>query len=192
MLYEVITLQSTPCSAHTASGPCKNRAVHTATICWVHLLQRNHLRVRDSEYGKGLFAQQQGLGPRDPVFKKDQTIIHYGGQEITLKTLEERYGNHTAPYAVIKRSGKAEDAALLRSAGGHANHRARPNARFGVNNGNLVTLIASANIYNGQEIFLNYNRASGAQYRFNEPGVSHSTGRVRLGTIHSTDSYNFV
>ena len=180
-------LQSTPCSAHTASGPCKNRAVHTATICWVHLLQRNHLRVRDSEYGKGLFAQQQGLGPRDPVFKKDQTIIHYGGQEITLKTLEERYGNHTAPYAVIKRSGKAEDAALLRSAGGHANHRARPNARFGVNNGNLVTLIASANIYNGQEIFLNYNRASGAQYRFNEPGVSHSTGRVRLGAIHSAD-----
>jgi hypothetical protein len=75
-----------------------------------------------------------------------------------LKDLEERYGGHIAPYAVIKRSGLAEDAVLLRSAGGHANHRARPNARFGVNNGNMVTLKANCNIYHGQEIFLNYNR----------------------------------
>jgi hypothetical protein len=145
------------------------------------------LRVKDSQHGRGLFAQQHGLASREPVFKKGQTIIQYGGQEITLKDLEERYGGHTAPYAVIKRSGLAEDAALLRSAGGHANHRARPNARFGVNNGNIVTLIANVNIYHGQEIYLNYNRAPGAQYRFNEPGVTHSTGRVRLGSMRSLD-----
>jgi hypothetical protein len=88
-------LRSTPCSAHTANGPCKNRAVFTASICWVHLLQANHLRVKDTQYGRGLFAQQHGLEPRQPVFKKDQAIIQYGGQEITMKDIEERYGGHT-------------------------------------------------------------------------------------------------
>ena len=84
-----------------------------------------------------------------PVFRKGRTVIDYDGQELTADTLKERYGTNTAPYAVAKHKGLVVDAALARSPGSHANHSRTPNCRFGVNNKNLVVIIATRDIYNG-------------------------------------------
>ncbi len=119
----------------------------------------------------------------EPVFRKGRTVIDYDGQELTADTLKERYGTNTAPYAVAKHKGLVVDAALARSPGSHANHSRRPNCRFGVNNKNLVIIIATRDIYNGDEILLNYNRGSGTRYLFDAPGVSHTTVTLSRDSI---------
>ena len=176
-------LQSIRCTSTGRNGPCRNRAVFGAPLCWQHLLRDKNLRIKPSEFGKGLFAQSRTSQPGDTIFRRGQTVIAYEGQELTIRDLESRYKTHTAPYAVSKRSGLVEDAALLRSAASHANHSARPNAHFGVNNGNKVVIVADRNIHHNEEILLNYNRGRGQKYLFEASGVSHSTRTARLNTL---------
>ena len=106
-----------------------------------------------------------------------------------MDALRERYGEHTAPYAVAKQKGLSVDAALVRSAASHANHDARrPNCRFGISRDNKVVIIATRNIMNGEEILLNYNRGNGPRYLFDEPGVTHTTVRSRLSAMTLIDT----
>jgi hypothetical protein len=179
-------LQSSHSIHDTDRGSCQNKAVFDAGHCWQHLLWRKNLRIKQSKHGRGLFAQRPNQSAK-PVFKKNRTVIEYDGQELTAEALKERYGSHTAPYAVAKHKGLVVDAALARSPGSHANHGRRPNCRFGVNNANKVVIIATRSIYNGDEILLNYNRGSGTRYLFDAPGVSHATVRSRLNTVRFRD-----
>jgi hypothetical protein len=80
-------LQSMRCIHDTAHGPCRSKAVFGAPHCWQHLLWRRHLRIKQSNHGRGLFAQRPGTST-DPVFKKNQTVIEYIGQELTMDTLK--------------------------------------------------------------------------------------------------------
>jgi hypothetical protein len=180
-------LKSSNCTHDTSHGPCRSRAVYGAPHCWQHLLWRMNLRIKESKYGRGLFAQKPGTSTK-PVFRKGQTVIEYEGQELTAEVLKGRYGEHTASYAVAKNKGLVEGAALTRSAGSHANHGSRLNCRFGVNNKNKVVIIATRSIRNGEEILLNYNRGNGPKYLFDAPGVTHDTVGARLNAITLADT----
>ena len=103
-------LQSHRCPATTSAGPqCLNRSVFGAPYCWRHLLATKHLRIKPSDlgkgYGKGLFAEDRPKTPNAIVFRKNLTIISYEGQLLTQTELEDRYKDHTAPYAVIQKRG---------------------------------------------------------------------------------------
>ena len=95
-------LQSIRCTSTGKKGPCRNRAVFGAPLCWQHLLRDKSLRIKPSEFGKGLFAQSRTSQPGDTVFRRGQTVIAYEGQELTVRDLESRYKTHTAPYMLKK------------------------------------------------------------------------------------------
>jgi len=118
------------------------------------------------------------------VFRKNLTIISYEGQLLTQTELEDRYKDHTAPYAVIQKRGAYIDAALVRGAAAHANHQSsKPNARLACNTKGQVILVATVNITEGQEIHVNYNAGRGPRYRVDERNVTHKTSRSRLQHI---------
>ena len=160
----------------------KFRKIVLFFICFYHIVSLNKRTLC------ACFAKSATSRPGDTIFHPGQTIIAYEGQELTSRDLESRYGTHTAPYAVSKRSGLVEDAALLRSAGSHANHNTRPNAHVGVNNGIKVVIVADRDIYHDDEILLNYNRGHGRKYLFDAQGVSHSTKPSRLNALSTETS----
>lgn len=69
------------------------------------------------------------------IFKKDSIIILYHGEQITHAELDERYGDYTAPYAVMTRGSdripqedfQYEDGACTRCVGALANSKPREN-----------------------------------------------------------------
>ena len=72
-------LRSVRCISTTRKGPCKNRAVFGAPLCWQHLLRDKNLRIKPSQFGKGLFAKSISSQPGDVIFHSGQTIIAYEG-----------------------------------------------------------------------------------------------------------------
>ena len=122
--------------------------------------------------GDGLFARRGSVDDRTIVFKSGDVICQYNGEIISQQTLEERYGDNTAPYGVELRAGRKEDGALARGVGTLINHYPRKkNCRIAVNRANRAQIIAIKNIKNGDELFVSYGRS----YRFNEDGVETST-----------------
>jgi SET domain-containing protein len=113
-------------------------------------------------------------GENDIVFRNGDVIIEYGGEVVSDDTLDDRYGDYTAPYA-LKQGSHIEDGACKRGVGSLANHasQSRANARFSFSRStNKFRLVATKNIRNNKEIFCFYGR----DYRFNEP-TSHITKR---------------
>ena len=100
------------------------------------------------------------------VFKVGSKIIEYDGELVDSETLQERYGDETAPYGIHINRDRFEDGALHRGVGTLVNQSPRAamtNARFGVSR-NRIVLFATKNIRNGQEIYVRY----GNEYRFDE------------------------
>jgi hypothetical protein len=168
------------CTATNKSGgtQCKRLCAIGTPFCWTHLASLKHLKVKESTIegaGRGLFAHDPRQGQEAILFRKDQTIAEYTGEIIDQTELVDRYAQHTAPYAVQAGADRFIDAACDRCIGSIANTRPRgQNVRFSVYRGR-VSLKATQNIRNGQEIFLAY----GGQYRLEEPGVSHRTVQLR-------------
>jgi hypothetical protein len=147
-------------------------------LCWQHLLSQMNLRIKPSVNGpgKGLFAmmpRQNDDGPRRLVFKQNDYICDYGGEKITKRELDARYGNYTAPYALFVRQRKGKgghyvNAACMRGVGAMANHAnaARANARLAPM-GASGALKATKPIYEGDEILVDY----GSEYGFQEPVI---------------------
>jgi len=170
-------LQSERCVGRCKNGAqCSRTTVIGTDLCWSHLLQIKHLRIKTSTIpnaGKGLFATDQELGPDDIVFKKGATICSYEGELINADELRRRYGHHTAPYALQLRRDAFIDSATERGYASLANRGAaagQNNARFVVYR-QSVLMKATKNIRNGQEILVSY----GSAYRFDEP--THYTTR---------------
>jgi hypothetical protein len=100
------------------------------------------------------------------VFKAGTRLIEYDGELVDSATLEERYGDETAPYGIHINRDRFEDGALHRGVGTLVNQSPRAamtNARFGVSK-NRIVLFTTKNIRNGQEVFVRY----GNEYRFDE------------------------
>ena len=152
---------------------CKNQTVIGLGCCRVHLSSQYHLKIKPSNIpngGLGLFA----FGKGDAIiFKKDQNIIEYAGEKLTEAQVNERYGEqHTAPYCAKIKNDTYVDCACERRVGSLANSSVgHNNARLSANTRNsTLSVKATKNIKNGQEILLSY----GTAYKMND-GSKHKT-----------------
>lgn len=120
----------------------------------------------------GLFA----FHPKnDLVFKKGQTVLPYLGE---LKTTEDmlwsRYGNYIAPYGFGSEQYQLyTDSALLRGAGANINtgNRLEDNNLTFVDSKPLAEIVATRDIYNGEELLLDY----GPHYTLNDGNIMFKT-----------------
>lgn len=179
----------------TDGARCRRRCVIGLPCCFSHIGPKYKLKIAPSTIpgaGKGLFAYDRTKGPDDIVFKGPRPsryainktgdkICPYHGEAITPEQAQERYGDHTAPYAVLVNQRKIEDAALERGAGSLINAKPRVSANCEFvhsRDGQSMSIFARKNIRNNQELFLNY----GAAYELHEHGVriSTNTSKYRL------------
>lgn len=174
------------CSANSLNGArCKKTTVIGTDICWQHLRNNKHLRILDTQHGKGLFAEDPLKLANAVVFEKNTKIIGYGGETIDEDDLMERYGNHTAPYGVKIRNEQFSDGSCKRGVGTLANHgnSKEANARFGFARNGEISLYSEKKIKNNEEILINYNkgitRGHPNYYLLSEPGITHRTMNVR-------------
>ena len=95
---------------------CKRNVCIGIDICWQHLEQVKHLRIRQSgvQYaGKGLYALDKRAGPNAIIFEKGDIICEYIGEHLTEHQLTQRYGDlGTAPYATD--TGRQNDFMMVR------------------------------------------------------------------------------
>ena len=154
---------------------CRRRTVIGTGYCWQHLLMFYHLRIEpstikkgDKSIGYGLFA----AGPPGPVvFRKGEVVVYYGGDKCSEKTMNDRYGEFTAPYGLEvgkKGSEVGYDGACDRGVGNLVNHKPdlKANTRFSVttvDGEKIPCLRASKSIRANQELFVDYGR----EYRMN-------------------------
>jgi len=170
------TLNSTQCTGHAKSGlRCKRKCIIGFEYCFSHLASELRLKIKDStvpEAGKGLFVSDKTKEPDEIVFRPGDTICEYKGQLIDNDTRIERYGNHTAPYAVQMNANQSINSACKRGVGSLGNtNTGRNNSSFSIDTRNKkVKVKATRNIRNNQEIFIAY----GHSYRFDED-THHAT-----------------
>jgi hypothetical protein len=157
---------------------CKNKRTIGSDVCWCHLKYKYHLTIKKSglpNAGKGLFAIDMNKPFYSTVFKKGDKIIEYKGEQITNQEFDDRYLEHTAPYAVKINKNLYEDCACERGVGSLANtYPNHNNATLSVYK-KKAFIKATKNIRNKEEIFLSYGRS----YKLNEKGVKHDTKYVR-------------
>lgn len=172
------TLRCDRCAGTTRTGEqCKRRVCIGLPLCWTHLQQQKHLRIKRSEIehgGKGLFVSYPRRG-NDIIFRPGNIIADYNGESIDEAELERRYGEFTAPYG-IRQNRAIRDGACVRGVATMAN------TLPGKQNSNLIyaprqhmfRLRATKNIHNNDEIYAAYGRS----YRHREP-TFHLTTYVR-------------
>ncbi len=169
------------CMATTKAGTrCKRHCIIGYEYCYTHLETEKDLKIKDStipQADKGLFAYNRKSGNNDILFEPNDSIIKYNGEKINRDTLNDRYLQYNAPYAIDISSGQYIDSALKRGIGSLANtNPSHNNARFAIDRINKTTsLKATKNIRNNQEIFVSYGRA----YRLHEPNTSFTTKNTR-------------
>lgn len=159
------------CQAINKNGSrCKRTTTIGAPYCHTHLLYNKHLKVKESTIpnaGKGVFAINPKKQAGELVFKRGDTIAPYMGEYLTNEELENRYDDLTAPYGISVSKTHNRDGACDRGIGSLINHKpqAQANVRFSLNSQNkTISIKASKNIRNGDELFVNYGQA----YNFNE------------------------
>jgi hypothetical protein len=158
-------LSSHQCEATNRNGHrCRRRTVIGVGLCWNHLLSIKHLRIKESSVensGLGLFAMNSAMPENAIVFKKGEMIIEYGGEDIDIEELNNRYQDRTAPYGVQKKKDSTyNDSACVRGIGSNANTQVgKQNARLGIGAGDIVKVYATKNIRNNTEIFLAYGNS---------------------------------
>jgi hypothetical protein len=178
---------------------CKVKVCIGIPYCRYHMQKAVKLEIKNSEHGKGVFAkadppprrgrnQTRNTGNRQLVFRSGEDIIEYNGEQITKDELEERYGKHTAPYALEMddHNGIYEDGACFRSIGTVINHnRQRKNVDFSqTHNRSPITITATKNIFNGDQLYADY----GDEYSFDENVVSKTTRTRKKGTVEPAQS----
>lgn len=175
-------LQCARCEGRTRQDTQCTRSTCVGTgLCWQHLLSTRNLRIKDSAYGKGLFATLDRRTDDEAcqriVFRKGDRITDYGGEALLMTDLTLRYAGYTAPYGLSTTAGRAEDGACARGIGTLVNHGVSraANARFSIasaSNNHIARVVATKIIRHGREIVINY----GDSYRLGEP-TTHSTRR---------------
>jgi hypothetical protein len=141
---------------------CKRKCIIGFEYCYNHLIKIKKLRIKDSTIpnaGKGLFCYDPSQPYNAIIFRPNDTVIEYKGEHLTLRQLEDRYEGNNAPYTVRVKQDDYIDSAVNRGVGSLANHKAvsYTNARLSSNYTNsTVSIKATKNIRNNQEIFVNY------------------------------------
>ena len=182
-------LECKRCIAKTVNGQdCKRTVCVGLPYCHQHLESKMKLKVKDTRYGKGVFAWDKDKAVGAPVFKKGDLITKYEGEILTKRQLEARYGkDSTAPYG-IQLENKFIDLACKRGIGGLFNHsddreersaslvqyRDREGSPWG------IAVEADKNVLNKKQILVSYHAGANSKkkkYRFNENNA-HYTKRV--------------
>ena len=146
---------------------------------------RNRKRIKNKRLDyfvpqaeKGLFAFNRRKGDNDTIFRKDQVIADYNGENISPAQKIQRYANKTAPYGV-EVGRRVIDSALKRGVASLANTNPNNNnATLSVSTRNAIPsakIKATKPIKNNREIFLSYGRS----YRLHDPTVSFVTKNTR-------------
>ncbi len=171
-------LQSQRCEGQTRTGTqCSRNTVMGTGYCYQHLESIKHLKIKNSTVagaGKGLFCFDKKREANEIIFRPNDIIIDYRGENLSDNGIHQRYEDKTAPYAIGLKNNFNVDSACLRGIGAFVNHKltAQSNAKISHNrNRTEARIVATKNIRNGAEIFANY----GNQYQLNEPGVSFTT-----------------
>ena len=143
---------------------CKRQTRAMLPYCWQHTRSKYGVKPGPSKIpnaGKGLYAMKK--------FKANDRVVPYDGEIVTKETLQQRYGDYTAPYALelSKSTNRNVDAACSRGIGSYTNHKIRPqsNSKFTVYKGRAGFIKATKQIKPGDEIYVSY----GNNYHFNEP-----------------------
>ncbi len=145
---------------------CRRHQFLNLPYCFMHMKSVLHLKVKTSTIenaGKGLFADN-GSNDNEIVFRKDDIICKYCGDDINENELVDRYGDYTGAYAIQVKNNLYEDAALYRGVGSmvnHTNNKTKINCRFSTNY-REITIKATKNIRNGSELLISY----GNEYLF--------------------------
>jgi hypothetical protein len=162
--------------------------------------------------GKGLFAKKSTsdlkaeqinfrdqIVQEDPnddeniVFKNGTIICRYDGEIISQATLNSRYGNPNnlqtyPPYAAQIIGSSYEDGACKRGVGTLPNHRSKNDPR---RNASLLTdqvsrtilVVAVQDIYDGEEIFVFYNR--NPNFGIYDERAAPGSRRIRYSTKYA-------
>lgn len=99
-------LKCSRCQGRTKNGNlCKNNVCIGVPLCWLHTLQKFHVRAKPSGIagaGMGLFAQYpSGTPPHQVAFATNDLIVEYIGEHTTHAAIDQIYNdrNYTVPYA---------------------------------------------------------------------------------------------
>ena len=168
-------LRTMRCEYILPSGhQCRRNCTIGLPYCFSHLPKEYQVEVKKSKIpnsGNGVFAIDKSKGNNDIIFRTNDEIIPYYGENVTRQELDRRYGhNNTAPYGIQKRNG-FEDGALSRGIGTLVNHKARGANEALKNSRGTIVIKALKNIKNNEELYTNY----GNNYKFNERNVKYST-----------------
>lgn len=155
---------------------CKKRVAQGCPYCFLHLKYKHFLCIKPStieQAGLGVFVCNIKENNDFIVYRKNQKICPFDGEVITKEVLDDRYGEYTAPYAIEIHNDMVEDGATKRGIGSIINHQpnARTNCRYSITRDNHAWIVATKDIKNNTELFVNY----GSSYRFGERGVQFST-----------------
>ena len=158
---------------------CRRNVCIGLDICWQHLEQVKHLKIRQSgiQYaGKGLYAFDKRQGPNAIIFQPNHVICEYIGEVLNTQQMDARYGDQgTAPYAMqTSRNNRFIDCAIERGVGALINHAPPDEANCDwrkIRNSNRVFIVANRQIQNTRELFISY----GAAYNFNPENERYST-----------------
>lgn len=132
------------------------------------------MRVAESNIpnaGKGLFAHDPSAGENRPVFRKGDVIVRYTGENVSSRTINNRYpGDITGAYAIADAGEAGVDAACKRGIAALANAgtQKNANAQYAWIDG-AYYIESTRNIRHGQEILVDY----GSNYRFHD--IVHTT-----------------
>ena len=182
------------CMGTTSDGRrCSRHTCKQLPFCWQHLRSNYWLRVGRTQLtdpsGRtlpfdGVYVDRPGAEPGERVFGAGDRVSVYFGERKTRAKLTEEYGfDTTVPYALGIGGDEAMDAACMRSVGALINTYRKSlggspqgggtNCRFveyqagGGRKRNRVNIVATRNVYQGQELLIPY----GAAYKFD---VAHN------------------
>ena len=126
-------LKSMVCAHTDHDKQCKKNVIIGLPYCWIHLIKRLSLKIKDCIYGKGLFAQNSikfKNNNKEIVFKKNDIIGLYLGEILKDTEIDKRYDVNTAPYTTHIADGNLNiDSAIQRFYGSLINHDEKPNCR---------------------------------------------------------------
>ncbi len=127
--------------------------------CAEHMSSDLGVRIGPSLHGQGLFATR-------PFREGEVFGFTYLGEQITLRTKQQRYQGHTAPYGIDNADVTQDektclDAATIRGVAAMINHSDSPNVRARLSvapdTSTIIEFSAKQAIPAGHELFLDYN-----------------------------------
>jgi hypothetical protein len=147
--------------------PCEKYTTRVHPYCYQCMIRTLHVSIRESLQGPGsglgLFAYDPLKGENDIIFKKDDFIAPYCGEEVSEDDLVERYTgisedeeNICCAYAIGTSDDQTVDAALIRGPAAFCNDSKVAEYNAVLAEIPHLGLLAIKDIRNNEEILASY------------------------------------